>query len=235
VTHALWPLFDLCLRTPRLELRLPTDDELAELAAVARAGIHDPVEMPFAAPWTDVPSPEVERSFAQFQWRARATWQPDSWVLPLMVLAAGRPVGVQALIADRFVVLRTVSSGSWLGRAHQGQGIGREMRVAVLALAFDGLGAEVATTEALSRDGASAGVSRSVGYAENGSGRLAPRGSPVDTVRFRLDRAGWAAHRAASRAAGRFIPVAIEGLEECRGMFGAENCAASRSVGVQTA
>jgi hypothetical protein len=34
-----WPLFDLRVRTPNLELRLPTDDDLLELARVARAGI----------------------------------------------------------------------------------------------------------------------------------------------------------------------------------------------------
>jgi hypothetical protein len=31
-----WPLFDLRLRTPCLELRLPTDDDLLELMRVAR-------------------------------------------------------------------------------------------------------------------------------------------------------------------------------------------------------
>ncbi|HYU50364.1 MAG TPA: hypothetical protein VEO91_10615 [Candidatus Limnocylindria bacterium] len=40
MTHPLWPLFDLRLRTERLELRLPDDDELARLCAIARAGIH---------------------------------------------------------------------------------------------------------------------------------------------------------------------------------------------------
>ena len=29
-----WPLFDLRLRTPRLELRLPTDDDLLELVGI---------------------------------------------------------------------------------------------------------------------------------------------------------------------------------------------------------
>ena len=42
--------------------------------------------------------------------------------------------------------MRTVGTGSWLGRPYQGRGIGKEMRGAVLALAFDGLGAEVAET-----------------------------------------------------------------------------------------
>lgn len=58
-----WPLFDLVLRTPRLESRPPTDTDLMELVAVVRSGIHDPSWMPFLVPWTDLPSPELERSF----------------------------------------------------------------------------------------------------------------------------------------------------------------------------
>ena len=45
-----WPLFDLRLRTPHLELRLPNDDELLELARVARAGIVDAERTVFLMP-----------------------------------------------------------------------------------------------------------------------------------------------------------------------------------------
>ena len=70
--HPLWPLFDLRVRTGDLELRLPADDDLVELAQIAKAGIHPPDETPFAVPWTDVPSPQFERSFLQFHWSSRA-------------------------------------------------------------------------------------------------------------------------------------------------------------------
>jgi hypothetical protein len=50
-----WPLFDLRLRTPLLELRLPTDDDLLALLEVARAGIHDPTTTPFQVPWDELP------------------------------------------------------------------------------------------------------------------------------------------------------------------------------------
>ena len=37
----LWPLFDLVVRTPRLELRYPDDDLVYELAALTAEPIHE--------------------------------------------------------------------------------------------------------------------------------------------------------------------------------------------------
>ncbi len=51
-----WPLFGLAIRTGRLELRLPTEVELVDLMALARAGIHAPDSMPFGYAWTDSPA-----------------------------------------------------------------------------------------------------------------------------------------------------------------------------------
>ena len=57
------------LHTPRLELRLPDLDrraELAELAELAAAGVHDPAVRPFTAEWTDAPPADVTRNVLQF-------------------------------------------------------------------------------------------------------------------------------------------------------------------------
>jgi RimJ/RimL family protein N-acetyltransferase len=86
------------------------------------------------------------------------------------------------------------------------------MRAAVLALAFYGLGARVALTEAFLDNLASAGVSRSLGYEENGRGALAPEGVARETQRFRMTLEGW---RARPRP-----PVTFEGLEACLDLFG---------------
>jgi hypothetical protein len=48
-----WPLFDLRVRTPRLEIRFPTDADLYRLNELADLGIHEPSAMPFSIPWTD--------------------------------------------------------------------------------------------------------------------------------------------------------------------------------------
>src|SRR5262245_21327530 len=118
-----WPLFDLRLRTPRLELRLPTLAELDALAQLSTEGVHDPDVMPFAVPWTDLPPAERARSVMQFHWRLLADWTPQDWNLQLVVFLDNEVVGVQDVIGRDFALLREVSSGSWLGRRFQGQGI----------------------------------------------------------------------------------------------------------------
>lgn len=212
MAHPLWPLFDLRVGTERLELRLPTDDELAALCVVAEAGIHPPDEMPFAVAWTDTPSDLFRRQFAQYHWRNRAAWQADDWTLDLAVFLDGDPIGTQGIFAKEFRARRVVGTGSWLGRQFQGRGFGKEARLAVLALAFDGLGAEVAESGAFRDNAASIAVSRALGYEENGIAVLAPRGAPRENIRFRMTRAGWQA---------RPRPVVrIDGLAECRSWFG---------------
>lgn len=207
-----WPLFDLVVRTPRLELRLPTDDELVELGRLAAAGIHAPEEMPFAHPWSRQSSPQLEGGVLQFHWRARGQWAPERWELPLGVWCEGVLVGTQALLADDFAVTRQASSGSWLGRAHQGRGIGREMRAAVVHLAFAGLGARLVRTEAFLDNAASLAVSRALGYVEDGYDDRVREGSAARLQRFRLERQRWEDTRR--------VDVVLEGLEPCLPMFG---------------
>jgi RimJ/RimL family protein N-acetyltransferase len=210
---AAWPLFGLRIRSERLLLRLPGDDDLGRLMAVAQAGIHPPDVMPFGIAWSTVPSPAWERGFLQHHWGLRASWTPDNWQLNLMIELDDQPIGSQSIHAARFSVLRMVDTGSWLGRSYQGRGYGREMRAAVLAFAFDALGARVATTEAFLDNAASAGVSRSLGYEENGRGFLAPKGLARETQRFRMTLERW---RSRPRLA-----IEVEGLEACRELFGA--------------
>ena len=69
------------------------------------------------------------------------TGRPTSGRSPARRLVDGEPIGMQDLAAEHFRAVRSVESGSWLGRAHQGRGLGREMREAMLHLAFEGLGA----------------------------------------------------------------------------------------------
>jgi RimJ/RimL family protein N-acetyltransferase len=207
-----WPLFGLRLRTPRLELRLPSLPDLAELAELAAAGVHDPAVQPFGVPWTDVPPDQRARGVLQYHWRQWADWSPQDWTLNLVVDLDGTIVGTQGVTGRDFAVLREVGTGSWLGQRHQRQGIGTEMRAAVLHLAFAGLAAEYATSEAFTDNVASLAVSRKLGYAFDGIDRQVIRGKPATQQRLRLDRAAWQAHRS--------IDVEITGLAECLPDFG---------------
>ncbi len=92
-----WPLFDLRLRTPRLELRLPTDEDLLELARVARDGIVDADRTVFLVPWHKLPSPAFERQFLLHWWGERGRWSPAAWSLGLVVTKDDRAIGVQGV------------------------------------------------------------------------------------------------------------------------------------------
>lgn len=213
-----WPLFDLRLRTPRLELRLPTDDDLLALVGVARAGIHDPTATPFQVPWDELPSPAFERSFLAHWWVSRGSWKPESWTLALAVIAGGQPIGIQDLTAKDFSACRSVVTGSWLGQAYQGRGYGTEMRAAALWLAFEGLGTLVAESGYIAGNPASARVSEKLGYAPNGERIVAPRGKPLTERLVRVTPETWQRD---------LVRVTIENLEPCLGLFGVGELARS--------
>lgn len=183
------------------------------LVGVARLGVHDSAVMPFEFAWTDLPSPEFERSFLRYMWGTRASWTPGDWKLPLAVVHGGQPIGIQELRATAFGARRAVETGSWLGSAYQGQGLGTEMRAAALHLAFDGLGATSAHSGAAAGNDASHRVSEKLGYIPNGVGVLSPRGTPVQQQRYLLRREDWPPDS---------HPATIERLDECRSMFGGE-------------
>ncbi len=213
MAHDRWPFFDLVIRTPRLTLRPPSDGDLEQLADLAADGVHDPELMPFATPWTDVPPAERGRSVLQWFWRCRAELTAEDWKLAFAVFEGDRCVGVQDVLAERFAVRRTISTGSWLGLAHQGRGIGKEMRAAVLHLSFAGLGAQRAETAGFEDNPRSLGVTRALGYEACGDDLLARRDRPVRCLRFVLSRQRW--------ALGRRDDIAVDGLEPCLELLGA--------------
>jgi RimJ/RimL family protein N-acetyltransferase len=154
----------------------------------------------------------MERSFMQYHWSTRANFSPAKWSLDLGVWSEGRLVGTQGIDAENFAVRREVSTGSWLAREFQGKGIGKEMRQAVLGFAFDHLGAVWAKSGSFRDNPASAAVSRSVGYFEDGMEVLAPRGEPRELIRWRMHVDQW--HE---RERPR---IEVAGLERCYDLFG---------------
>ncbi|NRQ36181.1 GNAT family N-acetyltransferase [Nonomuraea sp. NN258] len=187
-----WPFFDLSVTTPRLELRLPSLDDLDELADRAAEGIHDAGSMPFAFPWSDTGPAERGRSTLQFHFRTWGELSPAAWNLAFVAVFEGEVVGTQGVQATDFPVTREVLTGSWLGRRFQGRGIGTEMRRAALQFAFAGLGATDAVTSAFEDNHASLSVTAKLGYRDDGTAVHNRQGTRTMLRRFRLTSDDWA-------------------------------------------
>jgi hypothetical protein len=114
------PLTRLRLRTPRLELRVATRAEARRLFAVAEAGVNEDAD----------------------DFVARVTGSTPNSV-QFVAFLEGAPIGVQAVD----VLPEWVTTGSWLGATHQGDGLDAEMRAAVLTYAFEVRQATVARSE----------------------------------------------------------------------------------------
>ncbi|PRY46071.1 GNAT family N-acetyltransferase [Umezawaea tangerina] len=181
-----WPFRHLVLRTPRLELRPDDDEGLLELVEEAHHGIHPPDQMPFGVGWSDTPAEDLGRTMLQHHWRVRAELTAAKWTLNFLVRFDGRVIGTQGIGAEDFAVTGEVHTGSWVGLRHQGKGIGTEMRAAVLVFAFDHLGATRARSSAWSENAKSLGVSRKLGYVDDGTQRVTRRGQASDDVRLLL-------------------------------------------------
>jgi RimJ/RimL family protein N-acetyltransferase len=76
------------------------------------------------------------------------SFSPSDFRLAFVVLVDGEAVGMQDLIAEKFDSCGTFASFSWLSTDVRGRGLGTEMRSALLHLAFAGLGAREAGSDA---------------------------------------------------------------------------------------
>lgn len=208
----LWPQYGLIISTPRLELRLPREEELAALARVAGDGVHAAHERPFLTPWTDGGPEERARFVLQGHWSRLGGWSAAAWQLGLGVFRDGRPLGMVTLRTRDFPVVREVTTSSWLGFEHQGRGYGTEARAGLLTLAFDHLDARAALTEVFQDNHASQGVSRKLGYEHDGISVDARGDQAVVSDRLRLTRQRWA-------EVERPV-VRVTGMAACRPMFG---------------
>lgn len=184
----MWPPARVRMITPRLELRLPDENELKQLALVAGEGVHEPGLQPFGIAWGAQPPHLRERSVLQWHWTTRGTWSADRWTFDFTAFRDGEPVGAQGLSAVGFAVRREVATGSWLGFRHQRHGFGQEMRAAVLTFAFGYLGALSAVTGAFQDNPAAIDVSRALGYQDDGTEVADRDGARVLAGRFRLTR-----------------------------------------------
>ena len=204
------------VRTPMLELRAATDERLEALAPLVAAG-KATAEPP---PWDDPssfyePDPvlRVDR-WMQAIWRGRGTVRDDAWRLYFVAYIGDEPIGQQDLAGRDFNDFGLVESTSWVSADRRGEGFGREMRAAILHLAFEGLGAREAHSEGAIDNAGSNTISERLGYQRNGVDWATHRGKPVLGQRWRLTREDW--------LPGRRNDIELTGVAECRRALGVE-------------
>jgi RimJ/RimL family protein N-acetyltransferase len=208
-----YPPLNVRVHTPALSLLGATDARLARLVPIVRQGVVTGPPWPFDDPsslYKD--SPEREWTWLQRIWAGRGRVTDSFWRLYFVVVVDGEPVGMQDLIGREFATFGTVSSFSWLAPGVRRRGLGREMRQAVLHLAFEGLGAREAESDAFFDNHASNRVSEAIGYEPNGLDRDTRRGEVAAIRRWRLTREQW--------AKGRRDDISLAGVDDCRPVLG---------------
>jgi RimJ/RimL family protein N-acetyltransferase len=214
MTHPHWPVLDIRIHVGDLSLRPLTEAELSTLTRILPADL----ELNPDSPTYAGAAPGTERGTIVHQdyWRAMGTWTVDAWRLNFGVWRGDTLLGAQELEGNDFDRLRTVDTASFLIAAARGAGLGKQMRRGVLALAFGRLGAEYAITSAWHDNHASLGVSRSLGYVDNGVERHRREGEANivdDLVHLRLTRDAWL-------ASGLAEGISLDVPETCLPYFG---------------
>ncbi|NUO36768.1 MAG: GNAT family N-acetyltransferase [Dermatophilaceae bacterium] len=208
-----YPLLGVRVSTPALELRSATDELLDELAPLVRDGKTHADPPPYDDPmsfYEKDPDLRVAK-WLRAVWRSRGRVEPEAWRLYFVVMVDGRPVGEQTLTGVDFATLGTVTTFSWLSADLRGRGLGREMREAVLHLAFAGLEAKEAASDAFVDNAGSNAVSRGLGYEPNGSEWATRQDRPALLNRWRLTREVW--------EQGRRDDVELHGVEACHALL----------------
>ena len=206
-----WPLYDLQVKSQDLTLRLPSDNDIGEIIKLAKRGVHEAGYQPFCSAWTDLEEPEFSLGIAQHHWMNRAQLKPDNWDLSFVVLLEDQVIGTQSLRSENFDKLKTVETGSWLGKEFQGRGFGTEMRKAILFFAFDVLGAEYAKSDARADNYSSNSVSKKIGYKENGYDMHIFGAEIVRRNQYLLEAERWRENDVSN--------VTVSGFESCRRML----------------
>ena len=206
-----WPLHGIRLRTADLDLRVMTEADLRGLCAL----LPDDLSMnPHATRYAGLDDRGNRRAvLAQGYWRALGLWSPDDWALPFVARSAGEVVGAQWLEGPDWRADHVVDSSSWLAPAARGRGLGKQMRAAVLALAFGPLRADAAVSSAVVDNPSSLGVSRALGYRDTHRSVLEHSGETLQHVR--LERAAW-------ERSGQAPEVVITGVSPALPLFGIE-------------
>lgn len=208
------PLHGLGVHLGDVSLVYPDEHRITAVSHAVLEPIHRPGWMPFGHAWSHGEPEDVQRALVEHLHSVRDAAGVDRWTLPLVVVIRGESIGVQAITGENFLTERTVSTGSWLAAQRQGQGIGTLIRLMALALAFDGLGAQRATTSARHDNAASIAVTSKVGYThvETFHKDFADAAN-VETWKFAMTADQWATNP-------RKVSATLTGLESAKHFLG---------------
>ena len=191
-----YPPLNVQVHTPRLSLLGATDELLERLVPTVRKGVVTQPPWPFDDPMSLYEEgPEREWRWLRAVWSGRGRVSASFWRLYFVVVVDGEPVGMQDLIGTDFATFGTFTTFSWLSPDVRGRGLGKEMRQAVLHLAFDGFGAGEASSDAFFDNHASNRISQALGYVPNGVTWDTRRGEPAEIKQWRLPREQWTERR----------------------------------------
>jgi RimJ/RimL family protein N-acetyltransferase len=187
---------ELSVQVDDVELRTMRWTDFPAYAEIVVGGLFAPQEHPTLGPWY---SPEDLAGSAR---RAIASqligWsdiETERWALDLGVFRDGQLLGSQLIRSSSFLDNHQASTESLLAPRFRGRGLGTKSRAGALHLAFDVLGAETVTAAALADNLASHGVSRALGYYDEGQVVREYGGQRYTLQQWRIDRATWEQQR----------------------------------------
>lgn len=206
-----YPQYRLIIKTPRLELKIPTELEILDLAKVAEEGIQIPDEPHFQdESLYNKPAEIIKLNLVESIIHNIQDWDKDNWQLPLGVFYENKPIGMQTIYAKQFPIARGFGCGYWIGLKYQGKGFGTEILKAILAFGFDGLNAREAYLGAWADNSASIHIMEKIGFIPNGEYWLERDGKATKDKRMRLPKEHW----------NKQNDVVFEGLDSCTELFG---------------
>ncbi|MGI8613957.1 MAG: GNAT family N-acetyltransferase [Nocardioidaceae bacterium] len=224
VTTSSYPPLNVQVHTPRLSLLGASDELLERLVPVVRKGVVTEAPWPFDDPMSLYKeSPDREWAWLRGVWTGRGKVSDNFWRLYFVVVVDGEPVGMQDLVGTNFFAFGTVNTFSWVSPDVRGRGLGKEMRQAVLHLAFEGLAARQANSDAFIDNHASNRVSQALGYQPNGVDWATRRGDAAEIKRWMLTREQW--------SPGRRGDIELIGVTKCLPVLGIEICMIAEQPG----
>lgn len=204
-------LFNISIKTSRLNLRVPKDKEFEQLGQVVSDGIQKPDEPHFQSEGLYNKTPEEgTKGLKEFVEGHINNWSKEDWQLPFAIFYEDRPIGLITMYSKQFPITRGFGASYWIGLPYQGKGLGTEALNAILTLGFDGLSAREAYCGTWSDNIASLRMMEKLGFVFNGEYWMNRNGEAVKDRRMRLPKESWI----------KSENISINGLDERFEIFG---------------